>query len=129
MESAYVTRKENWRVFRICSWCLVSNPLVPYGVYCANAIPSSCVAVAFRLADTINYGRVNDLTYAESPVIMWSMGEITAGFLVFCVPAVPMALGNMRISSMISNVFCSWKIQRAKEQKPLIEELDRFWSD
>jgi hypothetical protein len=41
------------------------------------------------------------------PIGLWSHGEITAGFLVLCVPNAPKAFQNSIVSKMVSNIFGS----------------------
>lgn len=49
------------------------------------------IAGCFRLAVTIQYQKEEDVTYSVCPVILWAVGEMTAGFAVFCVPMLPSA--------------------------------------
>ncbi|KAI1192470.1 hypothetical protein F5X97DRAFT_340394 [Nemania serpens] len=50
----------------------------------------------FRLIVTIEYQHQEDTTYTVSAVILWAIGEMTSGFLVFCVPSIPKAVGRIR---------------------------------
>jgi hypothetical protein len=47
--------------------------------------------------------RSEDITFMVGPIGLWSHGEITAGFLVFCVPSVPKAFQNSLVSRMLSS--------------------------
>ncbi|KAI0010007.1 hypothetical protein F4779DRAFT_579574 [Xylariaceae sp. FL0662B] len=67
-----------------------------------------CIAGCFRLAVTVQYQKDKDLTYSVSSVIMWAIGEMTAGFLVFCVPAAPKAFNNIRVTARIASAWESW---------------------
>lgn len=57
----------------------------------ANKTRSGTIAGCFRLAVTIQYQKEEDVTYSVCPVILWAVGEMTAGFAVFCVPMLPSA--------------------------------------
>jgi hypothetical protein len=49
----------------------------------------ACLAAAFRLRVTINYGHASDATYNVGELVFWVMAEMTCGFFVTCVPVIP----------------------------------------
>ncbi|KAH8890387.1 hypothetical protein GQ53DRAFT_588381, partial [Thozetella sp. PMI_491] len=64
----------------------------------------ACVAAGFRLAVTATFLTDADMTYSVSAVIMWAVGEMTSGFLVFCVPTAPNAVRQAGLPSKISSM-------------------------
>ncbi|PVH98374.1 hypothetical protein DM02DRAFT_468466, partial [Periconia macrospinosa] len=48
-----------------------------------------CVCGAFRLVSTIGALNADNIVYMVGSIGLWSHGEITAGFLILCVPCVP----------------------------------------
>jgi hypothetical protein len=53
--------------------------------------------------------RSEDITFMVGPIGLWSHGEITAGFLVLCVPMAPKAFQNSVLSRTASSFFGSHK--------------------
>ncbi|KAF2965399.1 hypothetical protein GQX73_g8171 [Xylaria multiplex] len=53
------------------------------------------VSGLFRIIVTVEYQHHEDTTYTVAAVILWAIGEMTSGFLVFCVPAIPKAIGSI----------------------------------
>ncbi|KAI0418236.1 hypothetical protein F5X98DRAFT_338471 [Xylaria grammica] len=49
----------------------------------------------FRIIVTVEYQHHVDTTYTVSTVILWAIGEMTSGFLVFCVPTIPKTIGSI----------------------------------
>ncbi|KAI0389135.1 hypothetical protein F5Y17DRAFT_450189 [Xylariaceae sp. FL0594] len=62
------------------------------------------VAGLLRLIVTVEYQKRQDTTYTVSAVILWAIGEMTAGFLVFCVPAMPKAIGSLGLQMKLASV-------------------------
>ncbi|KAI3330147.1 hypothetical protein F4824DRAFT_515848 [Ustulina deusta] len=54
------------------------------------------VSGLFRIIVTVEYQHHADTTYTVSAVVLWAIGEMTSGFLVFCVPAIPKTIGSIR---------------------------------
>ncbi|KAK3368462.1 hypothetical protein B0H63DRAFT_441713 [Podospora didyma] len=52
----------------------------------------ACVAAAFRLHVTINYGHASDATYNIGDLIFWVMAEMACGFIITCAPTIPKIL-------------------------------------
>ncbi|KAH9893054.1 hypothetical protein F4778DRAFT_749438 [Xylariomycetidae sp. FL2044] len=46
----------------------------------------------FRLTATIDFGRTDDSMYGIGNVVLWATGEVTCGFFVVCMPALPRAV-------------------------------------
>lgn len=53
---------------------------------------SACVCAVTRLVYSVELVYTEDVTYAVSPVGLWSIGEITSSFLLVGVPSVPRIL-------------------------------------
>ncbi|KAI1817167.1 hypothetical protein GGS20DRAFT_592586 [Poronia punctata] len=66
------------------------------------------VAGLLRLIVTVEYQKREDTTYTVSAVILWAIGEMTAGFMVFCVPAIPKAIASMGIRMKLASVRRYW---------------------
>lgn len=77
---------------------------------------SCCIASIFRLVTTLNYEKDSDLTYTSSSLILWGLGEMTAGFLVLCIPAAPKAFSNVGIPTRISSALHSL-VNRSKSSR------------
>ncbi|CAI6339282.1 unnamed protein product [Periconia digitata] len=56
-----------------------------------------CICGAFRLETTIVALNSDNIIYMVGPIGLWSHGEITAGFLILCVPCIPKAFKGTRI--------------------------------
>ena len=54
-----------------------------------TSTPSACVCAISRLFYSVKLMQSDDITYSVSPVGLWSIGEITSGFLIIGVPSVP----------------------------------------
>lgn len=68
---------------------------------------SACVSAAFRLSVTVFYGHDDDTIYSVGPVIFWAFAEMTCGFVVICMPAVPKLLLDTGIGAKIKKSFKS----------------------
>ncbi|KAI1274547.1 hypothetical protein F5Y07DRAFT_372728 [Xylaria sp. FL0933] len=79
------------------------------------------VAGLLRLIVTVEYQRQADTTYTVSAVILWAVGEMTAGFLVFCVPTIPKAVKSIGITVKIASVSRLWLYSGRSWQKPASE--------
>ncbi|KAF2689792.1 hypothetical protein K458DRAFT_384427 [Lentithecium fluviatile CBS 122367] len=62
-----------------------------------------CVCGGFRLWSSIRALRSEDITFMVGPIGLWSHGEITAGFLVLCVPSAPKAFQNNALTKKVSS--------------------------
>ncbi|KAF1977700.1 hypothetical protein BU23DRAFT_550379 [Bimuria novae-zelandiae CBS 107.79] len=63
-----------------------------------------CVCGAVRLVSTTKALGADDITFNVGPIGLWSVGEITSGFLVLCVPSVPKAFRDSFFSRKISDL-------------------------
>lgn len=58
------------------------------------------------------YSHSLDVTYTITPVAMWAMGEMTAGFLVLCIPNCPKVIKELglgpRFGSRLTSSLKSW---------------------
>lgn len=52
---------------------------------------SGCVCGAVRLVSTTKALGADDITFNVGPIGLWSLGEITSGYLVLCIPSAPKA--------------------------------------
>ncbi|KAF2836640.1 hypothetical protein M501DRAFT_923261, partial [Patellaria atrata CBS 101060] len=59
-------------------------------VFAVGVIATICGGM--RMRSTITYVKSKDQTYTVSTMSLWYTAEITSGFLVFCIPAIPQAL-------------------------------------
>lgn len=59
------------------------------------------MSAAFRLTVTIFYDDATDTVYTIGPVIFWAFAEMTCGFVVICMPAVPKLLMDTGIGKKI----------------------------
>lgn len=53
---------------------------------------------AIRLVSTTKALGADDITFNVGPIGLWSLGEITSGFLVLCIPSVPKAFKDSIIA-------------------------------
>ncbi|KAI1113665.1 hypothetical protein F5Y14DRAFT_417429 [Nemania sp. NC0429] len=58
-------------------------------------VASGTIYGLFRIIVTVEYQHHVDTTYTVSTVILWAIGEMTSGFLVFCVPTIPKTIGSI----------------------------------
>lgn len=63
---------------------------------------SACVAAAFRISVTWTYCHSDDVTYTVSAVALWGLGEMTAVFLVLCIPHAPKVMKEMGLTSQLT---------------------------
>lgn len=59
-----------------------------------------CISAGFKLAASIPYNTSRDTTYTFSALALWSVAELTCGILVFCMPSIPKALGNVKLADV-----------------------------
>jgi hypothetical protein len=50
---------------------------------------SATVCAGMRIKSTFDFANSKDITYSVSSLTLLSIGEMTAGFLVLCLPALP----------------------------------------
>ncbi|KAI1169445.1 hypothetical protein F4777DRAFT_233058 [Nemania sp. FL0916] len=62
------------------------------------------VAAAFRLSFSVQYSTSPDISYKFSQVGLWSLAEVTIGFIVLCGPSVPKELGYMGVYRLASSL-------------------------
>ncbi|RYC56654.1 hypothetical protein CHU98_g9555 [Xylaria longipes] len=67
----------------------------------------ACIVAAFRLYSSIQYSGFSDITYTCSGITLWSLAEVTSGFVVLCVPCIPKALDRLELNRLGSS-FGSW---------------------
>ncbi|KAI8944291.1 hypothetical protein F4801DRAFT_600057 [Xylaria longipes] len=67
----------------------------------------ACIVAAFRLYSSIQYSGFSDITYTCSGIALWSLAEVTSGFIVLCVPCIPKALDRLELNRLGSS-FGSW---------------------
>ncbi|KAI1502976.1 hypothetical protein F5X99DRAFT_417552 [Biscogniauxia marginata] len=60
-------------------------------------------AVGILLSSTVEYSRSPDWTYTMSKMSLWSLAELTCGFMVFCVPAIPKIFIDSKFLSRVVN--------------------------
>ncbi|KAI1408870.1 hypothetical protein F5Y13DRAFT_99042 [Hypoxylon sp. FL1857] len=68
----------------------------------------ACIAASFRLAASIQFLHLEDVTYAYGAIILWSCTEITCGALIFCMPSVPKAFKDSTRSVKALSKFLPW---------------------
>ncbi|KAI1342769.1 hypothetical protein F5Y15DRAFT_412451 [Xylariaceae sp. FL0016] len=67
------------------------------------------VCASGRIQSAAYLSTTGDLTYAYSRHLVWGLAEISAAALVFCVPAVPIALRGPQLSTKLTS---SWGLKR-----------------
>ncbi|KAK0610183.1 hypothetical protein B0T17DRAFT_500892 [Bombardia bombarda] len=60
-----------------------------------------CIAAGIRLSYSISFHSSPDASYAVSLLALWSVGEMSAVFLVFCVPAIPKTLKHLGLWKLL----------------------------
>ncbi|KAI0396104.1 hypothetical protein F5Y17DRAFT_421194 [Xylariaceae sp. FL0594] len=83
-------------------------------------------ASAIRVAETVIRAGSSDFTYNFSSVAIASAGEITAAFLVICIPALPKAF-DIPLTKLRSSLR-SWR-SREKLQRSSDQASDGHWSE
>ncbi|KAK9777737.1 putative G-protein coupled receptors family 1 profile domain-containing protein [Seiridium cardinale] len=86
-------------------WSLQMTPKRKLGVSVAFAVGIlGIAAAAARLAMGVVRASSNDFTYNFAAVVLCSGSEVTAGFLVVCIPAFPKAFNHSTLSKVTSSL-------------------------
>lgn len=88
----------------LCYRSLVS--LVVYSKrrrWCSD-LDSGCICGAIRLVSTTRALGADDITFNIGPIGLWSIGEVTSGFLILCIPSVPKAFRDTIFTRKISDL-------------------------
>ncbi|KAI1737680.1 hypothetical protein F4680DRAFT_467961 [Xylaria scruposa] len=64
----------------------------------------ACVAAGARLGSTISYMHSDDITYSYSSVALWTVAEVTCGFIVFSVTGLSKSFASFNNSKLISRL-------------------------
>ncbi|KAF7534075.1 hypothetical protein G7054_g6538 [Neopestalotiopsis clavispora] len=72
-----------------------------------------CVAASLRLVATIKYSRTTDTTYWVCDMAFWCATELTCVVLVFCVPAVPRVIRELRVYGRLLDFLRLLSVQRS----------------
>ncbi|KAI0548248.1 hypothetical protein F4679DRAFT_551780 [Xylaria curta] len=82
------------------------------GVSVVFAIGLLAVAsAAARLVATVGYSTSPDVSYEISKVGLWSLAELTLGFLVFCVPSLPKLIQESKLLSRITKSVITYTLK------------------
>ncbi|KAI1747955.1 hypothetical protein F4782DRAFT_543166 [Xylaria castorea] len=60
----------------------------------------TCIIAAFRLYSSLQYDRSRDITYTISSVALWSLAEVTSGFIVLCGPCIPKLVERLELNKL-----------------------------
>ncbi|KAI1260715.1 hypothetical protein F5Y18DRAFT_441563 [Xylariaceae sp. FL1019] len=89
-------------------WSLRMNKARKTGVSVVFAVGLLAIASAIgRLVATVEYSTTPDFTYAMSKLVLWSLAEVTLGFVVFCVPSLPRIFQESSFLSRIARSLSS----------------------
>lgn len=78
---------------------------------------------AFRLVSSIRALKADDITFYVGPIGLWSLGEVTAGFLVLCVPSIPKVFRDSAlvraVNSLVKRISRSKSIETVNSRRGL----------
>ncbi|KAI1125091.1 hypothetical protein F5Y10DRAFT_247856 [Nemania abortiva] len=60
----------------------------------------ACVAASFRLYSALQYVGAKDVTYTFCSLALWSLAELTSGFIVLCGPCIPKTVARMELNRL-----------------------------
>ncbi|KAI0153313.1 hypothetical protein GGR57DRAFT_513151 [Xylariaceae sp. FL1272] len=104
-------------------WSLQLTRAKKVGVSVVFAVGLLAIASATaRLVATVEYSTTPDFTYGISKVALWSLAELTLGFVVFCVPSLPRIFQESNLLSRVVRSLSS-KMRRSKHSS------DDDWTD
>ncbi|KAJ8133518.1 hypothetical protein O1611_g108 [Lasiodiplodia mahajangana] len=64
----------------------------------------ACLAAGARLGSTISYMHSDDVTYSYSSVALWTVAEVTCGFIVFSVTGLSKSFASFKNSKLMSRL-------------------------
>jgi hypothetical protein len=65
---------------------------------------AACAAAGCRIQAALTLMRSEDVTYHFSAVALWGIAELTCGFLVFSIPAVPRAVMSLTLPGWVLSI-------------------------
>lgn len=65
------------------------------------------MSASFKVSAAIPYNASNDTTYSFAALVLWSFSEASCGVIIFCLPSIPKALGNLSLRG-VKVSFKSW---------------------
>ncbi|KAI1505065.1 hypothetical protein F5X99DRAFT_416174 [Biscogniauxia marginata] len=68
----------------------------------------ACIAATFRLAESVEFYRSDDLVYSLAAMDHWILVEMTCQFVVFCAPTTPIVFKGLGISAKVATATRSW---------------------
>ncbi|KAM7213831.1 hypothetical protein V8F06_010763 [Rhypophila decipiens] len=87
----------------------------------------ACGAAAVRIAVTWTYCQSDDITYTVSAVSLWGLAEVTAVFLVLCIPHWPKVMKEIGVTSWLTSSVKSL-IGITSSNKSATVAVDNAWS-
>lgn len=92
MESSNVFQKKGWSLCNLSCRCFVSL-LPPHPTFTGwprpNGFPSACFSSLIRLYYSVRLSKSRDITYNVGLLGLWSLPEMTSGFLAICLTVSP----------------------------------------
>ncbi|KAI1130712.1 hypothetical protein F5Y10DRAFT_288820 [Nemania abortiva] len=62
------------------------------------------ISASFKVSAAVPYNASNDTTYSFAALVLWSFSEASCGIIIFCLPSIPKALGNLSLSGFTASL-------------------------
>ncbi|KAI0966074.1 hypothetical protein F4678DRAFT_305674 [Xylaria arbuscula] len=69
----------------------------------------ACISTGARLVYTVGYLHSDDITYSYSSVTLWTVAEVTCGFIVFSVTGISKSLASFKHSRFFTRLGSQFK--------------------